>query len=76
MPLTENYINPRPTLFKVPATSYSLTNLSNIPLIKILLFGVEYSLAISKYSLIVTFTGIDGKFFSSQIKFRRKMMIC
>src|SRR5690606_31144057 len=27
---------------------------------------VEYSFAISKYSLIVTFTGIEGKFFSSQ----------
>src|SRR5690606_39436585 len=65
--LTEIYTKPLPILFNVPVSSYSLTNLSKIPLINTLLFGVEYSLAISRYSLIVTLTGMDGKFLSSQM---------
>src|SRR5690606_24596501 len=61
------YNSPRPDLFNVLLALYSLTNLSNIPLINILLFGVLYSLAISKYSLMVTLTGIEGKYKNSQI---------
>src|SRR5690606_34101695 len=65
--LTEIYTNPLPILFSFPASSYSLTNLSKIPLINTLLLGVEYSFAISRYSLMVTLTGMDGKFLISQM---------
>ena len=45
----------------------SLEITSKIPLINLLLFGVAYSLAISKYSLMVTLEGIDGKYKNSEI---------
>ena len=48
-------------LFNLPLSVNSLTILSRIPLMKRLLLGVEYSLDISRYSLIVARTGIEGK---------------
>src|SRR5699024_7239373 len=65
------YNKPLPVFTKRSFFSNSFTKLSKIPLIKILLFGVEYSFAISKYSLIVTFAGIDGNFNNSQIAILR-----
>ncbi len=62
-----DYIKPRPTFTNFLLSVNSFTRLSKIPLIKILLLGVEYSFAISKYSFKVTFTGIDGNFKNSQI---------
>src|SRR3546814_9003324 len=58
-------ISPRPdfTIFFEPRRSIS--TLSSIPLIKPLLLGVLYSLEISIYSLIDTFTGISGNFSNS-----------
>src|SRR5690606_40620432 len=37
------------------------------PLMKILLLGVEYSLAISRYSFRVTLAGMEGKLSNSQM---------
>src|SRR3546814_1574538 len=51
------------TIFFEPRRSVS--TLSSIPLIKPLLLGVLYSLEISIYSLIDTFTGISGNFSNS-----------
>src|SRR5690606_34756401 len=61
------YNRPLPNLFNFPSSLYSRTNLSKTPFIKILLLGVEYSLAISKNSFMVTLSGMEGKFNSSQM---------
>src|SRR5690606_28490807 len=61
------YIKPRPVFFNFSLVWNSFTRLSRMPFMKMLLLGVEYSFAISRYSLIVTFTGIDGKRRNSQI---------
>ena len=45
----------------------SFSKLSKTPLMNIALFGVAYSFEISKYSLIVALTGIEGKYNSSEI---------
>src|SRR5690606_8510358 len=42
------YIKPLPVLFNFLLVSNSFTRLSKIPLMKMLLFGVEYSFAISR----------------------------
>src|SRR5690606_17660467 len=62
-----SYNNPLPTFRDLFSSWYLFTKPSRIPLINILLFGVEYSLAISIYSLIVTLNGIEGNFKNSQI---------
>ena len=61
------YMSPLPIFFIFWRSVSSLTILSNIPLMNKLLFGVEYSLDISRYSLMVALTGIDGKFKNSVI---------
>src|SRR5574343_920015 len=68
------YIKPLPVFLILFSAWNSLTKLSKIPLIKILLFGVEYSLAISRYSLMVTLIGIDGNFKNSHIAIFKMMV--
>src|SRR5690606_40407747 len=53
--------NPRPCLRILPDVFNSDSNLSRIPLINVLLFGVLKTLVISIYSLIVTLISFDYK---------------
>ena len=61
-----NYCKPLLFFFNNPSFIRFLDNLSKIPFMNTLLFLLEYSLAISKYSFIETFTGIDLKYKNSE----------
>ena len=64
--ISYNYsINPLPILFILFWSFSSNKILSNIPFINELLLGVLNSFDISRYSFIVTFTGIDVKLINS-----------
>jgi len=60
-------INPLPTFFITLSAFNSYKILSKIPFINELLLGVLNSFDISRYSLIVTLTGIDVKLINSAI---------